>query len=146
MVWDLSRFSPHKQATSRTMSQEKINSEHSNARRLGLGAISTKYAGRAQREYPHALWCASLRSRAGHLTCFQNLLPSFPIAIESTSPRPHHPPLFSLSAPYTQHARQPMEDSKKGEGGESESPPLQIDPKWCVRWPTLLASLTAEPT
>ena len=40
---------------------------------------------------------------------------------------------------YTQHVRQQMEDSKKSEGGESESPPLQVDPKWCVRWATYIA-------
>ena len=39
-----------------------------------------------------------------------------------------------------------MEGSAMGEGGEKESPPLQIDPKWYVRCAKLLASLTAERT
>jgi len=48
--------------------------------------------------------------------------------------------------PSPQHVRRLMEGSKKGEGDENESPPLQIDPKWCVRCATLLVSLTAKRT
>ena len=37
-----------------------------------------------------------------------------------------------------------MEAAEKDEKGDKESPLLQIDPKWCVRRGTSLASLTAE--
>ena len=37
---------------------------------------------------------------------------------------PQHPPLSN-------HAQRPMEDTAKKD--EKDSPPLQIDPKWCVR-------------
>ena len=33
---------------------------------------------------------------------------------------------------------------KKGEEGEKDTPPLQIDPKWYVRYPTLLQPHAAE--
>jgi len=35
-----------------------------------------------------------------------------------------------------------MEDAEKGEKGDKESPPLQIDPKWYVRQAMLTGSLT----
>jgi len=34
----------------------------------------------------------------------------------------------------------------KGEEGEKETPPLQIDPKWYVRYPTSLRQHAAERT
>jgi len=42
-------------------------------------------------------------------------------------------PTQPACSPHPPTAQRLMEDAEKGEKGEKESPPLQIDPKWCVR-------------
>ena len=105
-----------------------------------LVAISTKHAGRTQ---PTRLVVRrpTTAYRPPHL------FPDFTPFLPNHHLFDHTVPLYSPYRPPTpQRVRKLMEGSKKGEGDKNESSPLQIDPKWCVRWATLLASLTAERT